>query len=390
LLDSINWISEPRISPDGKWVAFSDHENTGGDDEGSVAVIGPDGHEKKLSSGWSSVQGILWSPFGNEIWFTASDSGSANNLHGVTLAGKLRNIVNVPGGMWLEDIRNGIALMITQHHNQGIRGISPGGKDERELGWLGWSYFRDFSRDGKKVLFEEQADGGGPNYTVFLRDTDGSPPVRIGEGEGRAISPDNKWVITKPHIGQLSVVPTGAGEPRVLTHDNVSYNTVRYLPDGKQLLATGIEAGHGRRDYLIDVSNGNAKPITPEGVFGTALSPDGRSVAVIGRDGNNGIWPLDGSGLRPIPGLDSKYFVTGWAPDGASLYAMSTQRNRGAAKLYRVNVATGKMEPYKVFGAEVAATGANVGGTRFSTDGDAYVYSYTQVLSQAYLVKGLK
>src|SRR5271167_4204015 len=43
LFDSINWISHPKISPDGKWVAFADHENVGGDDEGSLAVIGADG-----------------------------------------------------------------------------------------------------------------------------------------------------------------------------------------------------------------------------------------------------------------------------------------------------------------------------------------------------------
>jgi WD40 repeat protein len=239
-------------------------------------------------------------------------------------------------------------------------------------------------------LFEEQADGGGPNYTVFLRDTDGSPPVRIGEGEGRAISPDKKWVITKPHVGQLNVVPTGAGEPRVLTHDSISYATVRYLPDGKQLLATGIETGHGRRDYLIDLSNGNSKPITPEGISGAALSPDGRSIAVTGPDGNWGVWPVDGSGLRPIPGLNSKYYVTGWTPDGASLYVSSSQGRRGAVKLYRVNVATGKMEFWKTFGEELAATGAAAGVVRFSNDGTAYVYAYVQVLSQAYVVKGLK
>ena len=34
LFDSINWISKPKISPDGKLMAFADHENTGGDDEG--------------------------------------------------------------------------------------------------------------------------------------------------------------------------------------------------------------------------------------------------------------------------------------------------------------------------------------------------------------------
>src|SRR5271167_364745 len=43
LFDNINWISHPKISADGKWVAFADHENPGGDDEGSVAVISADG-----------------------------------------------------------------------------------------------------------------------------------------------------------------------------------------------------------------------------------------------------------------------------------------------------------------------------------------------------------
>ena len=391
LLDSINWISHPKISPDGKRVAFADHENPSGDDRGSVAVIEPDGNERKLSSGWSSVQGILWSPAGDEIWFTASDSGSAANLRGVTLAGKVRTIINVPGGMWLQDARGGMTLMTTNQSRLGIRALPPGGKEEVELGWFGWSLPRDISRDGKKVLFEEEAEGGGPNYTVFLRDTDGSPPVRIGEGTGEAISPDNKWVITKPAKGgPLSVVPTGAGEARQLTHDNISYGAVRYLPDGKQLVASGIEAGHGVRDYLIDLSNGNAKPITPEGTAGVRLSPDGRSVAVIGPDGKWGIWPLDGSGLRPVPGLDSKYYVSDWSPDGTSLYALSSQSREGAAKVYRVNVVTGKMEFWKTFGENLPAGVASVGGPRFSSDGSAYAYVYSQVLSQAYVVKGLQ
>jgi eukaryotic-like serine/threonine-protein kinase len=391
LFDSINWISHPKISPDGKRVAFADHENPSGDDRGAVAVIEPDGSEKKLSTGWSSVQGILWSPAGDEIWFTASDSGSAANLRGVTLAGKVRTITNVPGGMWLEDARNGMTLMITPQARLSIRAMPPGGKEEVDLGWFGWSLPRDISRDGKKVLFEEEADGGGPNYTVFMRDTDGSPPVRMGEGTGEAISPDNKWVITQPAKGgPLSLVPTGAGEARQLTHDNISYGAVRYLPDGKQLVAAGIEAGHGVRDYLIDVSNGNAKPITPEGTAGVRLSPDGRNVAVQGPDRNWGIWPLDGSGLRPVPGLDSKYYISDWSPDGQYLYVLSSQRREGAAQVYRVNTTTGKMEFWKTFGANLPAGVANVGGPRFSNDGSAYAYVYSRILSQAYVVKGLK
>ena len=206
-----------------------------------------------------------------------------------------------------------------------------------------------------------------------------------------AFSPDNKWVITKPAKGgPLSLVPTGAGEARQLTHDDISYGTVRYLPDGKQLLASGIEAGHGVRDYLIDVSSGNAKPITPEGTAGVRLSPDGRNVAVLGPDRKWGVWPLDGGGLSLVPGLDSKYYVSDWSPDGTSLYAISSQQRDGAAKVFRVNVKTGKMEFWKTFGANLPAGVASVGGPRFSTDGSAYAYVYAQILSQAYVVKGLK
>jgi Tol biopolymer transport system component/tRNA A-37 threonylcarbamoyl transferase component Bud32 len=392
LFDSINWISDPKISPDGKWIAFSDHENPGGDDEGSVAVIGADGtaKEKKLSSGWESIEGVLWSPAGDEIWFTASNSGSALNPMAVTFSGRLRSITNVPGGVWLQDLRDGAALVITHQQRIGIRGVAPGGKEEHELGWFGWSIIRDISRDGHKIIFEEEGNGGGPNYTVFLRDTDGSPPARIGEGDAEAISPDNKWVITKPAKGgQLNLVPTGAGESRVLTHDAVSYNTVRFLPDGKELLATGIEAGHGRRDYMIDLSSGDSKPITPEGVAGVILSPDGRSAAVRGLGGKMGIWPLDGSGFRAIPGLDSNYYVAGWSPDGGSVYVASS-RGEKTAKVYQVNIQTGKMEPWRIFGAEGGAGVTETGAPHFSADGSGYAYVYVRVLSEAYVVTGLK
>jgi Tol biopolymer transport system component/tRNA A-37 threonylcarbamoyl transferase component Bud32 len=394
LFDGINWISNPRISPDGKWIAFADHENPTGDDEGSVAVIAADGKDnnvdKKLSSGWSSLEGIVWSPVGDEIWFASSDSGFAANARAVTLSGKQRTITNVPGGMWFQDIRNGTALTITQHKRLGIRGVAPGGKEERELGWFGWSVLRDISRDGRKILFDEEADGGGPNYTVFLRDTDGSPPVRISDGNAMAISPDSKWVITKPAKGgPLKLVPAGAGEPRQLTHDAVSYSLATWLVDGKRVLAAGIEPGHGARDYLIEVSTGDSKAITPEGVAGVNLSPDDKSAAVLGSNGKWGIWPLEGSAMRPIPGLDASYDVIGWSSDGESVYAASNRADQQTSKVYQVNVATGKVQLWRTFGTE-AGTRTSVNAPLLSSNGSAYAYLYDQQLSEAYVVTGLK
>jgi len=393
LFDSINWISTPKISPDGQWVAFADHQNPGGDDEGAVAVIAADGKgaEKILSSGWESVEGILWSPSGDEIWFTSSDSGTAEEPRAVTLSGKVRTITNVPGGMWLEDLYKGTALTVAHDQRVGIRGVAPGGKEEHELGWFGWSLLRAMSPDGRQILFEEEGEGGGPNYTVYLRNTDGSPPARIGEGNAMALSPDGQWAITKPAKGgPLSLVPTGAGESRVLTHDSISYGSVQWLPNGKQMLALGIEAGHGARDYLIDLGSGDAKPITPEGTAGVSLSPDGRSTAVLGPDGKWGIWPLDGSGLRPIPGLDSAYYVVDWSPDQRYLYVGSNRLNFKTGEIHEVEIASGKMEPWKTLGADLGAGVVGVGGPRFSRDGSAYAYVYNRVLSQAYVVTGLK
>jgi Tol biopolymer transport system component/tRNA A-37 threonylcarbamoyl transferase component Bud32 len=393
LLDSINWISHPKISPDGKWVAFADHENNGGDDEGSIAVTASDGKvkEKKLSSGWSSVEGILWSPAGDEVWFASTNHGSGEEPRAVTLSGKLRTITNVPGGVWLEDARNGTTLVVAHQARVGVRGMAPGGKEERELGWFGWSILADISRDGRKILFTEAGDAGGPDYTVFLRDTDGSPPARIGEGDAMAISPDGKWTITKPPKGgPMNLVPTGAGESKPITHDAVNYQTVTWLPDGKRLLASGLEAGHGARDYVIDVSSGDAKPITPEGVAGVRLSPDGKSAAVLGSDGKWGVWPLEGSSIRPIPGLDSGYSVVGWSPDGGSVYAASSHEDEKTAKVYKVNIATGNMELWKTFGEGTTAGVRGVGGIYLSSDGTVYAYTYSVVLSQAYVVTGLK
>jgi hypothetical protein len=152
----------------------------------------------------------------------------------------------------------------------------------------------------------------------------------------------------------------------------------------------GIETGHGARDYLIDVSSGDSKPITPEGIAGTQISPDGKSTAVRNADGQAGIWPLDGSGIRLIPGFDPNDYVTGWSPDGSSVYVTSNRATDRAAKVYKLNTTTGKKEFWKTFGADAASGFGGVGGPHLSRDGAAYAYVYDRVLSEAYVVTGLK
>ncbi|HEV2715534.1 MAG TPA: hypothetical protein VGU64_09750, partial [Terriglobales bacterium] len=81
--------------------------------------------------------------------------------------------------------------------------------------------------------------------------------------------------------------------------------------------------------------------------------------------------------------------VTGWSADGKSVYVASS-RSTQAAKVNKVDIATGKMEPWRTFGAGVGAGVTETGPPMFSSDGSAYAYVYVQILSNAYVVTGLK
>ncbi len=205
-------------------------------------------------------------------------------------------------------------------------------------------------------------------------------------------------MITKPAKGgALNLVPTGAGEARKLTHDDVSYAAVTFFPDGKRLLALGIEPGHGGRDYIIDVNSGDSKPVTPEGVGGIELSPDGKKRGSArarreARDVDAGGGGLQPENLHPLAAIGPRDAIIGWTPDGQSLYVVPDRRGAAAlrtAKVNRFNIQSGKMEPWKTFGEETGAGVTVVAPPDLSSDGTAYAYLYVRILSEAYVVKGL-
>jgi hypothetical protein len=113
---------------------------------------------------------------------------------------------------------------------------------------------RDFSHDGKQILFSEGGEGGGPSYGVYLRPTDGSPAVRLGEGEAFALSPDGRWVLSVPRGDHPHPVllPTGAGQARMLPAGPLhEYQNGTWLGDGRVLLQAS-ETGRGNRYYVQD------------------------------------------------------------------------------------------------------------------------------------------
>ncbi len=76
LLAGENWLSEARVSPDGKEVAFFRHPPNV-DDRGDVMLVDRSGEARILSKGWESLEGLAWSPSGKEVWFSADGNGRA-------------------------------------------------------------------------------------------------------------------------------------------------------------------------------------------------------------------------------------------------------------------------------------------------------------------------
>ncbi|MBI3664903.1 MAG: serine/threonine-protein kinase [Acidobacteria bacterium] len=392
LYETAGWISHPRVSPTGDLVAFIDHPAIG-DDGGAVAVVDSGSKAKTLSSGWISVQGLAWRPSSGEIWFTATKVGGARALHAVSLAGRERLLVRVAGPLTLHDIsREGRVLMTRDNARQGMVALPPGETQERDLSWLDWSLVTGITPDGKTLLFCETGEGGGAAYGLYIRKTDGSPAVKIGEGCGTGLSPDGKWALSITSTSsapQLVLFPTGPGEPKTLKREAINYQGAAWFPDGKRLLIAGNEQGHAVRLYVQDLDGGKLRPITPEGLTNPSLlvSPDGRSVLGRSHEGKYFLYPLEGGEPRAVGGLEPEDVPRQWSADGRSIYVQ--RRGELPAKVYLLDLSTGRKELWKQF---MPPDPAGVEGLAPlpTPDGKAYAYSYNRVLSELYLVEGVK
>ncbi len=394
------WISYPRISPKGDVVAFMDHPNQG-DDGGSVAIVDTSGHKTELTREWYGTQGLAWSPDGKEVWFTASELGLFHYITAVDLSGKHRLVTRVPGSLVIFDIwRDGRVLLARADRRREVMGLDPGATKERDLSWLDYSYPADLSADGKTLLFDEEGIGGGVQYgdaqdltyAVYVRNTDGTPAIRLGEGGASALSPDQKWVIVVTPIapGQLRLLPTGAGETQSLTTDNINHQWARWFPDGKRLVFSGNEPGRGVRFYSQDIAGGKPKAISPEGVDAQnfAISPDGQMIAGIGPDQKGYLYPAAGGEPRPVSGMEPGDMPINWSQDARSLYLCRT--GEVPAKVYRLELATGKKSVWKQI-APLDPTGVStIGPILMTPDGKTYVYGFHRTLGDLYLVEGLK
>lgn len=395
------WLQpEIRVSPDGQKVAFASY-NSGS----AIAIFTVDraGKVQKLGvvSGQTSQPGspdLCWTRDGREIWFRSFDENARNTILAIGLTGKVRVVARFPTRISLYDLgANGHALLSTDTGRMGIRALAPGDTEERDLSPLESSLLRDMTPDGRIILIDITGESGGPKGSIYWRLTDGSPPVRLGDGYAFAISPDGKWVTGYSSRADLDrmyeLMPTGPGESVPLSFPQMPYKmgvVAGWLPGQSDYIIGGPSSTKKWRLYLWNRMADSLRPVSPDDMKDALpmISPDGLRFAAESPSQGWLVCAVAAGDCLTIPGMSHHDLPIGWRQDNRSLYVVMHHDENRTFKISLLDVATGRRTEWKEIRPALMVD--DVSNLKITPDGRAYAYNYSVSRSDLYLADGLR
>jgi serine/threonine protein kinase len=379
-----------RVSPKGDALAFFEFDNAVGDY--AVTVLDMQRRKRVLSRGWRAEGNLAWTSKGDELWFGGSSKAGLNSsLRAVTLGGTERTIVETPAPMALDDItRDGRVLGVAADSRMGISLLSRGAAEERDLSWFDVSYIYDISADGRTILFVELSYGQPRNVAIYLRKTDGSPAVRLGDGNRPALSPDGKWVACILSDGpktNLTLLPTGAGQARSIGTEGMYYERVEWFPDGQRILFTGNQPNRPVRTFIQNLSSGKVTALTPEGTIASRISPDQKYVTVMA-GGKLNLFPVEGGQPKAVVNSEAGESVIGWGTDARHLF-VSKLEEPYSLRISRLDISTGRRELWRELKTP-DPVGVAITKVVMTPDGQSIAYSFQRDITTLFLIGRLR
>lgn len=378
------WLSHPRVSPDGQLVACLVHDGPE-DDRGDVVLVPrAGGAARTIARGWTSIDGLAWAPEGRALWISASRGGGNNSVRALGLDG--RELAHVPsaGRLRVHDVTRAGQIAVT-HVSGRLRMMvkAPRTSAEADLALSDVSLVTDISADGRSLVFAEFGDVDTANG-AYLRTTDGGTALRLGAGAPFDLADDGRGVLGLLYSdpSAIAVFPVPEGQPRSLAVGGlVDVRWARWCA-GERILIAAARAGRPVRLWRLDPDH-SLTPLTDEGVFAScAVSPDGRTAALIARDRLVVVDVMRGGEPHLVPGSFADEAVCGWYTGGAEVLVRSKPP---PIQVRRVNVATSA----STFVVDIAPPPLGLRGVNalvMSERGDAYAYSYGQELSRLYMM----
>lgn len=387
------YVSEPRFSPDGKYIAFLDHPYWM-DDRGTVKVVEhASGRVLTLSREYPGVEGLAWSPDGTQVYSSGSQKSGTLTLQRFICSlsgGSERAEARTPGDFFVVDVApDGRMLGLQTDIFYGVAVKMPGqANSDIDLSWLDQSWTSQLAPDGQSLVFTN--GHGGENYTVVTRRLDGTPISTLGEGDSEGFSPDGRWVaaiIATP--SEVVLYPTGAGTPRRLERGPIErYAKALWFPDNKNMLIVGSEPGQPMRCYRQPIDGGKPELLTS--VCGVCtLSPRGDRILYMDGEMKWKSFSLESRQVSDVPSIREREDVITWSPDGSSIYVHRV--GEVPAVLERIELATGNRGPGFTLGPQNFPGLVRVYTSERAIDPQRpYGYMYLRRVSKLFLMEDEK
>jgi hypothetical protein len=388
LYETSGYISDPRISPDGKQVAFNDHQ-WWLDDRGWLKMVDETRQVTTLTKEFWAIQGVVWTPDGSKILFAGADGGFGLKPMVVSLSdARVRPFLAVSSSTTIFDLDDsGHLLALSNRFSYGVMAHPKESSEGIDLSWLDASWGPTLAPDNRTLLFTNGL--GGSNYTVVMRTIDRSPLTTMGEGGLLELSPDGAWVtaqIATPP--SLAVYPVGTGVEKQLDPGPiVQFHSAFWFPDSEHILIVGNEDGGPVRCYRQSISGGAPEVLTIEGAVDfVRLTLDGTAVLGLAQDQGYYLFPLDGGPPRPLPGLQTGDEIQAWNRDGSAVYV--TENRKVPQTLVRVDLKTQERVADFTFGPErePGMLWLRINGPVFDP-ANGYSYGYMKSLSKLFVVE---
>src|SRR5215510_1621108 len=315
---SMESVSNPAISPDGKQIVFTRTWVDKVKDEyvSNLWIVDAEGTRvRELTTGNWRDSAPVWSPDGKRIAFL-SDRDGTNQLH----------------VLWV-DTRETAQLT---HLEQAPSGIN-------------------WSPDGKQIAFTAFEVDNDPILAVKLPEKPrnaqwAKPPVLVNR---LAWAADGRGPLPQGFTEVYTIDSVLGGTPRQITSGKYNHNAPEWSADGKTIYVSSIrkpDAEYLRGDseiYAIDLKSLEVKPLTnrigPDG--NPQVSPDGRLVAYTGYDEQKftnhvaSLYLMDNAGGSKklwAGKLPSSPQDVCWAADGTGVYY--EMEERGSSQIYFIAV----------------------------------------------------
>lgn len=347
-------LADPRLSPDGKWVAYAatDVDLSAGTRNTDLWLIPAAGGEaRRLTTHAKSDSSPRWSPDGKRLAFLSSREGAPQVFLLDLAGGEPRRGTSLASGVnsffWLDD-RTLLA----------VSDVHPEGKPEEKDGSSARVYehllFRhwDTWEDGKRshLLVVPLEGGEARDLTPGDRDV---PPFSLG-GEDVAVSPDGKEVCFSRKDdpveaistnADLFVVSTAGGDAKRIVSSLGYDGSPRYSPDGTRIayraqFRAGYEADRWRL-LVYDRKTGATVNLTEtldRHVEDFTWSADGRTIFFTASEGGRDplfAVPALGGPIRKL--AEGTFADLQASPDGRSLIVSKVAFTH-PTEVFRLNV----------------------------------------------------